>query len=169
MKNKRKISRENPPAAATSSTPFNWDLTLKILAAVISVATLGFGVYQFAVKPRFEAEAERRRSKERLYNEAMKYAAAFANASTQDEADAARKEFWNLYIGQLSAVESPEVKEAMQTFGGGIKAWEGFNDPSDFTKPADYEYLPPGQKETISFAQMSYRLSQVCRADLEDR
>lgn len=169
MKNKRKIPKENTLAPATSATPFNWDLTLKILATVISIATLGFGVYQFVVKPRLEADVESRRSKRELYNRAMASAAAFANASTQDEADAARKEFWKLYLGELSAVESPEVKEAMQTFGGGIKAWEGFNDPADFTKPADYEYLPPGQKEAISFGQMSYRLSQVCRSDLENK
>ena len=146
---------------------FNWDLTLKVIAAVVSVATLGFGIYQYVVKPRRDNAEKVRSQKVDLYNQAMAHAAAFANASTQAEADAAKKEFWQLYDGKLSAVESSEVKQAMQTFGGALRKWEEFNDPSDFTKPSEFDYVPNGETQSVNFSDLSFRLSRACAKDLE--
>ena len=156
----------NKPAAAPK---FNWDLTLKIVAAVISAATLGFGIYQYVVKPKRDAAETLYKAKQDLYNKAMESTSAFANASTQAEADTARKQFWDLYYGKLSAVENAEVKQAMQTFGGGVKAWEEFNDPSDFTAPADFVYTPEGETESVSISRLAYKLTQACRRDLENK
>ncbi|HEX5890750.1 MAG TPA: hypothetical protein VFY61_18710 [Pyrinomonadaceae bacterium] len=155
----------NKPAAAK----FNWDLTLKIAAAVISAATLCFGIYQYVVKPKRDAAETLYKSKQELYNKAMESTAAFANASTQTEADTARKHFWELYYGKLGAVENAEVKQAMQTFGGAVKQWEDFNDPSDFTAPADFEYVPEGETKGVSFRDLSYRLTQACSRDLTNK
>jgi hypothetical protein len=164
MKKKPKSSEQKPPAA--TGTSLNWDMGIKILAVLLSAATLGFGIYQYVLKPRVDASAVERQRKRELYDQAMASAAAFANATTQDEANKARKDFWDLYYGKLSAVESKEVKKAMQDFGGAVKSWEGFNDPSDFTEPADYQYTPEGGK-TTTIRDMSYNLANVCRADLE--
>jgi hypothetical protein len=162
-KNKSKPDNKNKPA----NKRIDWDLTVKLLAVIVSAATLGFGVYQYVVKPRRAAEDAVFSRKQDLYNQAMTSAAAFANAATQAEADSARKQFWTLYDGQLSSVESKAVKEAMQNFGGALKSWEAFNDPSDFTRPVDFPYFPNGpDKPSVSFNQLSYRLTQVCREDL---
>lgn len=181
MKSKRKASKQEAPTPTPTptptKTPFNWDLLLKVLATVLSAATLGFGIYQFVVKPRLDTDAEARRAKQEtntefrkqkqdLYTQAMDSAANFANASTQAAADAAKDQFFKLHDGKLSAVESPEVKLAMQIFGGGIRAWEGFNDPTDFTPPGEYEVTPPGEEKAVSLRQLSYRLTQACRKDL---
>jgi hypothetical protein len=166
MKKKEKA----PPQVEPTDKRFNWDLVAKVAAVIISAATLGFGIYQFVVKPRQEARAKTYESKRELYNQAMDSTSRFAIATTQAEADVARKQFWELYNGRLSVVENQEVKVAMQAFGGGVKSWEEFNDPSDFTRPADYEYFPNGQdKNRVTFAQMSYGLTQACKRDLEIR
>ena len=156
----------NKPAAAPK---INWDLTLKILAAVISAATLGFGIYQYVVKPKRDAAEILYKAKQDLYNKAMESTAAFANASTQAEADTSKKQFWDLYYGKLSAVENAEVKQAMQTFGGAVKQWEEFNDPADFTAPADFEYVPEGETKSVSFRDLSYRLTQACSRDMTNK
>ena len=149
-----------------TGTRFNWDLTLKLVAAIVSVATLGFGIYQYVGKQGRDKDDLLYKSKQELYTKAMDSASAFANASTQGDADAARKQFWELYYGKLSAVEDEKVKKAMQTFGGALKKWEEFNDPSDFTSPAEFEYVPEGERERVSFKDLSYRLTQACRWDL---
>jgi hypothetical protein len=147
----------------------NWDLTLKIVAAIISAATLGFGIYQYVVKPRRDAGESLYKAKQELYNKAMESTSAFANATTQADADTARKQFWELYYGKLSAVENEEVKKAMQTFGGALKQWEDFNDPSDFTKPAEFQYVPEGETHSVGFTDLSYRLTQACSRDLKNK
>lgn len=165
---KKKV-RVTPPNES-SDKRLNWDVLVKVAAVAVSAATLGFGVYQYVVKPRQEARADVYNRKKELYNQAMDSTSRFASATTQAEAEAARKQFWELYNGRLSVVENREVKEAMQAFGGGVKSWEEFNDPSDFTRPADFEYFPNGQdKDRVTFDQMSYRLTQACRADLETK
>lgn len=144
----------------------NWDLTLKIVGAIVGIATLGFGMYQFVVKPKRDREVVIYNNKQELYNKAMESTSAFASASTQAEADQARKQFWELYYGKLSAFENQDVKQAMQTFGGALKQWEEFNDPSDFTKPAEFDYVPEGETKSVSFRDLSYRLTQACSRDL---
>jgi hypothetical protein len=155
------------PKEKPAGKPFNWDLTLKIAAAIVSVATLGFGVYQYVVKPKRDAADIQYKTKQDLYTKAMDSASAFANASTQAEADTARKQFWELYYGKLSAVENEEVKKAMQTFGGALKQWEEFNDPTDFTTPSEFEYVPEGETARVTFRDLSYRLTQACSRDLK--
>ena len=146
---------------------FNWDLTLKVVAAIVSAATLGFGIYQYVVKPKRDAADILYKTKQDLYTKAMDSASALANASTQADVDTARKQFWELYYGKLSAVENEEVKKAMQTFGGALKQWEETNDPSDFTPPAEFEYLPEGERARVTFRDLSYRLTQACSRDLK--
>ena len=161
--------KEKPvPNEKPTAKQFNWDLTLKVIAAIVSVATLGFGIYQYVVKPKRDAAETQYKTKQDLYNQAMQSTSAFARASTQAEAKAARDQFWDLYNGKLSAVENEEVKKAMQIFGGALKEWEQANDPSDFTAPAEFEYLPEGEKERVSFSDLSYRLTQACSRDLKN-
>jgi hypothetical protein len=107
------------------------------------------------------------KTKQDLYTKAMDSASAFANASTQAEADTVRKQFWEPYYGKLSAVENEEVKKAMQTFGGALKQWEEFNDPTDFTTPSEFEYVPEGETARVTFRDLSYRLTQACSRDLK--
>ena len=160
-----KDAKDNPAAG----TRFNWDLALKLVAAIVSVATLGFGIYQYVGKQGRDKDDLLYKNKQELYTKAMDSASAFANASTQGDADTARKQFWELYYGKLSAVEDVKVKKAMQTFGGALKKWEEFNDPSDFTSPAEFEYVPDGETERVTFKDLSYRLTQACRADLGNK
>jgi hypothetical protein len=158
--------KRNKKAAAESAAPgklMSLDTGVKLLAAVVGVATLGFGIYQY--RTRFQGEQYR--TKQDLYARAMKSTTDFANASSQSEADEAKKAFWGLYYGQLSSYENEEVKTAMQTFGGAVKSWEQTNDPSDFTPPSEFEYFPDGPgKPSVSFNDLSYRLTQACRRDL---
>ena len=163
MKPRQKASAEKP----TPNKQIDWNLGVKLIAALVGAATLAFGIYQYQTKPKRENEQELNSRKKDLYFKAMDSAAAFARATTQAEADEARKQFWQLYYGQLSAVENQEVKTAMQTFGGGVKSWEEFNDPTDFTPPSEFEYYPDGRdKPGVKLGELSYRLTQACKADL---
>jgi hypothetical protein len=159
---------DDPKEKPAAAKQFNWDLTLKIITAIVGLATLGFGIYQYVVKPKRDAADILYKTKQDLYTKAMDSASALANASTQAEADTARKQFWELYYGKLSAVENAEVKKAMQTFGGALKQWEEMNDPSDFTAPAEFEYVPEGETARVNFRDLSYRLTQACSRDLKN-
>jgi hypothetical protein len=63
--------------------------------------------------------------------------------------------------------QKTKVKKAMQTFGGALKQWEEFNDPTDFTTPSEFEYVPEGETARVTFRDLSYRLTQACSRDLK--
>jgi hypothetical protein len=160
MRNRRRAGNKNP----TTSNGINWDLVVKFTGAIVAVATLAFGIVQY--HKRTELELQKR--KVELYFQAMDSTSGFAMATTPAQADEARARFWRLYNGQLSAVESNNVKTAMEVFGGAVRSWEQYNQPpSDFSTPATFEYFPDGDdKPSVSLAQLSYRLTQICRAEL---
>ena len=105
------MSSKKKKSPATDKSPpakqLTLDTVLKVLGALVGVASLTFGIYQY--RTRFRSD-ERRQQQERiasqyklkqdLYAKAMKSATDFAGASTAAEADTAKKDFWGLYWGQ---------------------------------------------------------------------
>ena len=75
----KKKARVTPPNES-SDKRLNWDVFVKVAAVVVSAATLGFGVYQYVVKPRQEARADVYNRKKELYNQAMDSTSRFAIA-----------------------------------------------------------------------------------------
>ena len=67
---------------------------------------------------KFEATKPFLELRQKLYTEAVKSAAVLSNPATHSEAEvaAARQRFRDLYVTELSMVESHDVEERMQAF-----------------------------------------------------
>ena len=145
------------------SAGFNWDLLLKGVGALVAIAGVVFGVYQYNQRKDETRDAR----KYQHYIKATSVAAGFAQASTKPEAEEKRKQFWEIYYGELSMVEDENVKKAMMNFGGAIKEWEKYNTGgSDFSAPTIFE-LDDKDGKPQTFDQLAYELSQACRQSLE--
>jgi hypothetical protein len=158
----------------TASTGFNWDLMLKVVGALVAIAGVVFGVYQYKQKQEetnnqlLQKEKETREARKyEQYTKAAAIAAGFAQASTKQAAEEKRRQFWEIYNGELSIVEDENVKRAMMNFGGAIKEWEKYNSgDSDFSAPAIFE-LEEKDGKPQTFDQLAYELSQACRLSLK--
>lgn len=158
MVRKTAKSTEDSPASN-----FNWDLMLKVVGALVAIAGVAFGVYQYTQKKTETNDAR----KYEQYTKATQVAASFAKASTKQEALDLSKQFWTIYNGDLSIVEDENVKQAMQNFGGAVRQWEKYNSGgSDFSPPSIFE-LEDKQGNAQTFDQLAYELSQACRQSLE--
>lgn len=174
----RKRATKVSTASAAAASGFNWDMALKVVGSIVAVAGLLFGVYQYqagredkvaAEKAQREqqAAAEKAQKKSQYYAKATSLAAGFAQATTKAEADEKRKQFWELYLGELSIVEDENVKLAMQDFGGAIRQWEKYNTgDSDFSAPSMFE-LEAKDGSPQTFDKLAYQLSQACRESLD--
>jgi hypothetical protein len=141
----------------------NWDLIFKIVTAAVAIAGVVFGIYQYNQN---RLQEQKKRQYEH-YVKASNIASRFAIASSKQEAEEARKQFWEVYNGELSIVEDENVKLAMMKFGGAVKAWEKENTPtSDFSAPSIFE-LEDASGESLTFEQLSYQLSQACKNSLD--
>ena len=158
-----KKSSKSKPVEAPPASGFNWDMLLKVVGALVAVAGVVFGAYQYSQRKEETREAR----KYQHYIKATGVAAGFAQASTKQEAEEKRKQFWEIYYGELSVVEDDNVKQAMMNFGGAIKEWEKYNTgDSDFSPPSIFE-LDDKDGKPQTFDQLAYELSQACRESLE--
>ena len=150
--------------APAPAAGFNWDLMLKIIGAVCAVAGVVFGIYQYSERKDETKEAR----KYQHYIKATGIAAGFAQASSKEEAMEKRRQFWEIYNGELSLVEDENVKQAMMNFGGAIREWDKYNSgASDFSAPSMFE-LEEKNGKPQTFDQLAYELSQACRQSLEE-
>jgi hypothetical protein len=155
------------------SAGFNWDLMLKVVGTLVAVAGVVFGVYQYKQKQEETnnqiAQKKQEATEARKYQQYMKaagIAAGFAQASTKQDAQEKRREFWEIYHGELSIVEDESVKKAMMNFGGAIREWEKYNSgDADFSAPSMFE-LEEKDGKPQTFDQLAYELSQACRQSL---
>ncbi|HUR98394.1 MAG TPA: hypothetical protein VMZ26_10055 [Pyrinomonadaceae bacterium] len=146
------------------SAGFNWDLLLKVVGALVGVAGVVFGIYQYNARKDETKEAR----KYQQYIKATGIAAGFAQATTKQEALEKRRQFWEVYNGELSIVEDERVKKAMMNFGGAIREWDKYNSgDSDFSAPSMFE-LEEKDGKPQTFDQLAYELSQACRQSLEE-
>ena len=100
MVRKTAKSTEDSPASN-----FNWDLMLKVVGALVAIAGVAFGVYQYTQKKTETNDAR----KYEQYTKATQVAASFAKASTKQEALDLSKQFWTIYNGDLSIVEQDQA------------------------------------------------------------
>jgi hypothetical protein len=163
----KKAAKKTSPDPAPSGSGFSLDLVLKIVGSLVAVAGLVFGVYQYRQQKDDKVVSQKTEQKSQYYSKATSIAAGFAQASTKPEAEDKRKQFWELYYGELSIVEDENVKQAMQNFGGAVKQWEKYNTGgSDFSAPSIFE-LEDKNGNPQTFDQLAYELSQACRKSLE--
>jgi hypothetical protein len=147
---------------------FSLDSTLKVVGALVALAGLIFGIYQYINYERREARVELNKQRRALYEKATNIASRFAVSETQQEAEDLDRQFWTMYNGELGIVEDQAVKQAMQKFGGALKRWEKANaPPSDFLKPSEFNFQENGSSARKRFADLSYDLSQACREELK--
>jgi hypothetical protein len=100
--------------------------TIQVLSVVVGVV---ISVLSFNATREKEAETRRIEAskpflelRQKLYMEAVKAAGVLANREgyTDKELTAARKRFRELYVAELSMVESPEVEQRMVTLAGTV-------------------------------------------------
>jgi hypothetical protein len=163
-KPKNRASKDKKADSAT-----NWDLIIKMVSALVAAAGVSFGIYQYYHHKNQERELALRNLQLQLYVKATSIASKFTQATTQQDAEETRKQFWEIYYGELSIVEDENVKQAMMNFGGALKAWERINaPPSDFFPPSEFVYFQDGtDKEGKTFEQLAYHLSQACKESLK--
>ncbi len=167
MKTQRK---NNPNQKVEPKNPINWDLIIKAIGALVAIFGVFFGIYQYnqsRIKDKQASIESKKKQQYEHYIKATNIASRFAQASTKQEADETRKQFWGIYNGELSIVEDENVKQAMMNFGGAVERWEKYNTPSsDFSPPSIFE-LEDSKGEPLTFSQLAYQLSQACRQSLE--
>lgn len=125
-----------------------WISTAIALFAVLIPAAIGFLNYSMAVqrdskKPFLDKQLT-------LYFEASQAASQLATLPEGKERKQANTKFWELYYGQLSLVESPEVENAMDKFGEALQR---------------YEKKESGLRE---LQQLSLNVSHACRDSLSE-
>lgn len=146
----------------------DWELTLKVIAALVAIAGFAFGLYQYYGQANKERNLLLQKQQFELYFKATEITSKFAQSSDPKETEQIRKQFWEVYYGQLSVVEDERVKDAMKRFGGAVKAWEKVNTPpADFFPPSEFVFYPNGNDSGTTFEQLSYELSQAVKASLE--
>ena len=160
---RKKTNGDKKPESA-----INWDLVIKIVSALVAIAGTVFGVYQYYHHKDQERVLALRNRQLELYFKATNIASKFSQTSTPQDAEEVRKQFWEIYYGELSVVEDENVKQAMMNFGGALKAWERINaPPSDFFAPSEFVYYQDGvDRQGITFEQLAYHLTQACRESL---
>jgi hypothetical protein len=72
----------------------------------------------------------------RLYARACLVADQLAAARSPAEVERVRREFWELYYGELAIVEDPEVEHAMIQFGNELRGWREGPAPAKFRELA---------------------------------
>lgn len=115
------------------------DSTLKVVTALLTVATFFWGVRTFNVNAQHQAavrqaEIEKDERTRRiaaaepflkqqlaLFREATAVTATLASSKDQAEVAKARARFWQLYWGELGLVERGGVARAMADFGRALK------------------------------------------------
>jgi hypothetical protein len=109
---------------------------------IIAIITTGIGIFQFtrqqqANRNQLAAQAAREdagRAEElkktywveqkRVYDLGSNSAGLIAKATSLKEVAQETRQFWGLYWGGMSLIESPEVERAMMDFGGALSAWD---------------------------------------------
>lgn len=118
-----------------------------IFTAILTAVSVGIGLFQFNQQQRDTARREEAARAEELrktyweeqkraYDQAANAAATIANAGSLQEAQAEVRQFWALYWGGMSLVESREVERAMIDFGRLLTEWQETG-----TKPGDIRNL----------------------------
>jgi hypothetical protein len=99
-----------------------FDIIATTVQVAFVVAGFGFSVHSFNSTRKKEAEARKLEAarpflqlRQNLYTEAVKAAATLANPPihTEEEINAARRRFRDLYVAELSMVEAPGVEHEM--------------------------------------------------------
>jgi len=100
---------------------------IKLLTLLGAVVTFAWGVYQFFLNQRLQAETRRIEATKpfldrqlKLYTDATQAAATIATSNAEDEIIAAHKRFWSLYWGELALVEDKRVEAAMVQLGNAL-------------------------------------------------
>jgi hypothetical protein len=121
----------------------------KIITVLGAVVAFAWGLYQYVDARKMEFRKGFWEKQFTLYSRASKAAAEIAIAPDLESVKKERAEFWTLYWGELSIVESKGVHDAMVEFGKGLSELE-----------ANPER--PG-----SLKQKSYFLARACRESLK--
>lgn len=100
------------------------DFVTKTLPALGAALAFMWGVYQFTVNQREQAETRRIEATKPflekqlvLYTEATRLASTIATATDPKVKNEATASFWRLYWGELSLLEDALVESAMVNFG----------------------------------------------------
>jgi hypothetical protein len=143
-------------------------LLVPVVTAVIAVAGFVFAVGNFAAEQRAQANERDARTEQEfrkrfweerlaLYRRASKLAATIATADSLDMVRQERREFWQLYWGELAIIEDKDVLSAMVAYGEELKRLEGKQqDPKGTSQASNIRDL----------RQLSYQLAIACRNSL---
>lgn len=123
---------------------------LKLVTAMVAVITIIVGVGQYIYSTRTDFRKIFWKEQYVLYGQACSAAAKIAMAGSINEVPRAHAKFWNLYWGELSIVEHPNVKDAMVQYGEQLKLVEA------------------GSAKPWSLKQLSYHLARACRKSLAE-
>ncbi len=96
------------------------ELVLKItgLISLISAGIWAFHTYSDTKEKEFYSKFWNKKME--LYLETSSWASVMANATSEAEFEKARKDYYQLFYGQLSIVEGKSVKAALEKFTGFI-------------------------------------------------
>jgi hypothetical protein len=107
------------------------DTWIKLITSLVATSTFAWGIYQFFLTQRGQAETRRIEATKpfldrqlKLYTDATKAAATIATSNSKDEVIAAHKRFWALYWGELALVEDERVEKAMVKLGNALERGE---------------------------------------------
>ena len=131
-----------------SETQIPLETWLKLFGSMLAIVTVAVGVFQYVSTKQIEFRKTFWTEQFALYRKACSAAAAIAIAQDIKTAEKERYTFWNLYWGELSIIEHPEVKEAMVEFGTQL-----------------YE-VEAGNAQSASLKLLSFKLARACRQSL---
>ncbi|MFO0941796.1 MAG: hypothetical protein U0930_13660 [Pirellulales bacterium] len=126
-----------------------FELFVKSITLLGAAIAFGWGLYQYFETSRNEFRKAFWEKRYSLYSRATCAASKIALARNLDSVHTERAEFWSLYWGELSIVESKAVQEAMVAYGKNLTELE----------------LKPEAANGLK--QLSYRLARACRDSLK--
>jgi hypothetical protein len=101
-----------------------WKLALGIIPLLAAVLTGYCGVQQYRETREEQFRQRFWEEQLRIYARALDATSTIASAASLEEANEARQQFWRLYWGEMSLLESKSVERAMIAFGDLLRMCE---------------------------------------------
>ena len=126
--------------------------TIQSISLLLVAGGLAVGLWQYWDANRQQYKMEIWSAQKELYESAIEAASRIANADSLESVVESRKQFWELYWGNLAMLESPRVADAMVDFGKILAKCEESMDGSCF-QPTQGNLPNPLQKAAIGLAR----------------
>jgi hypothetical protein len=150
MNDNKLTTADVTPPQEPAQPQSRFESILKAATAVVAIITLVAAILQYRATANTDFRRVFWEQQLAIYKTATSAAGKIASATNINDVMEARNSFWALYWGEVSILEHPVVKRAMEAYGDQLKRVEA------------------GEAPPSSLKQLSYALARACRLSLKE-